>query len=82
MAASMDVVDLARRALLEIIIIIAATSMAMAATASWFAIEQALSPLSAVTETALQISRADDLSQRIPNPSSKHDEPAVLSTLS
>ena len=74
MAASMDVVGLARRALLEIIIIIAATSMAMAATASWFAIEQALSPLSAVTETALQISRADDLSQRIPNPSSKHDE--------
>jgi len=74
MAASMDVVDLARRALLEIIIIIAATSMAMAAIASWFAIEQALSPLSAVTETALQISRADDLSQRIPNPSSKQDE--------
>ena len=73
-AASMDVVDLARRALLEIIVIIAATSMAMAAAASWFAIEQALSPLSAVTETALQISRADDLSQRIPNPSSKHDE--------
>ena len=73
-AASMDVVDLARRALLEIIAIIAAASMAMAAAASWFAIGQALSPLSAVTETALQISRADDLSQRIPNPGSGNDE--------
>jgi signal transduction histidine kinase len=74
MAASMVVVDLARRILLEIIVIIAAASMTVAAAASWFAIEQALSPLTAVTETALQISRADDLSQRIPNPSSKHDE--------
>jgi two-component system, OmpR family, sensor kinase len=73
-AASLDVVDLARRALLEIIIIIAAVSMALAAAASWFAIGQALNPLSTVIETALQISRADDLSQRIPNPGSKHDE--------
>jgi len=73
-AANMDVVDLARRALLEIVVIIAAASMVMAAAASWFAIGQALSPLSTVTETALQISRADDLSQRIPNPGSKHDE--------
>jgi signal transduction histidine kinase len=73
-AASMVVVDLARKALLEIIVIIAAASMGIAAAASWFTIEQALSPLSAVTETALQISRTDDLSQRIPNPSSKNDE--------
>jgi len=48
-ATSMDVVDLARRALLEIIVIIAAASMAIAAAAAWFTIEQALSPLSAVT---------------------------------
>ena len=73
-ASSLDVVDLARQALLEIIVIIAAASMALAAAASWFAIGQALNPLSAVIETALQISRADDLSQRIPNPGSKHDE--------
>jgi two-component system OmpR family sensor kinase len=77
-AANMDVVDLARRALLEIIVIIAAASMVIAAAASWFAIGQALSPLSTVTETALQISRADDLSQRIPNPGSKHDETGLF----
>jgi two-component system OmpR family sensor kinase len=73
-AANLDVVDLARRALLEIIAIIAAASMVIAAAASWFAIGKALSPLSTVTETALQISQADDLSRRIPNPGSKHDE--------
>jgi two-component system OmpR family sensor kinase len=77
-AANMDVVDLARRALLEIIAIIAAVSMVVAAGAAWFAIGQALSPLSAVTETALKISRADDLSQRIPNPGSKNDETGLL----
>jgi two-component system, OmpR family, sensor kinase len=73
-AVSLDVVDLTRRALLEIIAIIAATSMALAAAASWFAIGQALYPFSVVTETALQISRADDLSRRIPNPGSTRDE--------
>jgi two-component system, OmpR family, sensor kinase len=73
-AANMDVVDLARRALLEIIVILAAVSILIAAAASWFAIGQALSPLSTATETALQISRADDLSRRIPNPGSKYDE--------
>ena len=73
-ASSMDVIDLIRRALLEIIAITAAASMALAASASWFAIGQALSPLSAVTATALQISRTDDLSQRIPNSGSKRDE--------
>jgi len=73
-AASMNVVDLARRALLEIIAIIAAVSMAFAAAASWFAIRQALSPLSTATKIALQVSQADDLSRRIPNPGSTQDE--------
>jgi two-component system, OmpR family, sensor kinase len=77
-AADMNVVDLARRALLEAIVIIAFTSIIMAAAASWFAIGQALSSLSAVTETALQISRADDLSQRIPNHGSENDETGRL----
>ncbi len=73
-AASMVMVDVARRVLLQIIIITAAASMGAAAVASWFAIGHALSPLSAVTKTALRISRADDLTQRIPNPGSENDE--------
>jgi len=79
-AASMDVVDAARHALLKIIIIIATASMALAAAASWFAIRQALSPLSAITESALQISHADDLSQRIPNRGPENDEAGRLIT--
>ena len=77
-AANMNVVDLARRALLEAVVIIAITSIFLAAAASWFAIGQALSPLSAVTETALQISRTDDLSQRIPQHGSENDETGRL----
>jgi two-component system OmpR family sensor kinase len=73
-AASLGVVDLARRALLEIITILAIISTALAAAVSWFAIGQALSPLSTATKTALQISHDEDLSRRIPNPDSAHDE--------
>jgi two-component system OmpR family sensor kinase len=73
-AASLDVVDLARHALLEIIIITAAISMALAAAASWFTIRQALIPLSTVITTASEISKANDLAKRIPNPKSNHDE--------
>jgi signal transduction histidine kinase len=79
-AASMVVVDAARHALLEIILITATASMALAAAASWFAIGQALSPLSAITESALQISRADDLTQRIPNRGPENDEAGRLIT--
>ena len=78
MAANMNIVDLARHALLEFIIIIAIISIIVAAAASWFAIGQALSPLAGITETALQISHADDLSQRIPNRGSNTDETGRL----
>ena len=77
-AASMEMVDLTRRLLLQVIVVIAGASMLVAAAASWFAIGRALAPLAAVTETALQISRADDLSQRIPNPGPTQDEVGQL----
>jgi signal transduction histidine kinase len=41
---------------------------------------RALSPLTSVTETALQITRADDLSRRIPVPSYPEDEVGKLIT--
>jgi two-component system OmpR family sensor kinase len=75
---SMQMVDLTRRALLQIILITAVSSILVAAAASWFAIGQALSPLGAATDTALRISRADDLSQRIPNPGPEGDEMGQL----
>jgi two-component system, OmpR family, sensor kinase len=74
MAANLDIVDLSRKIMLEMIAIIAFISMAIAAAAPWFAVGQALAPLALVTEKALQISHADSLSQRIPNPGSRYDE--------
>jgi signal transduction histidine kinase len=72
--ASLEMVDLTQHALLQIVVTLTITSMVLAASASWFAIGRALAPLASVTETALRISRADDLSQRIPYPASKTDE--------
>jgi len=73
-AANLGVVDSIRRTLLEVVLATAAVSMFLAASASWFIIGQAVAPLAAVTETALQISRADDLSRRIPYRGSPNDE--------
>ncbi len=65
-AANMNLFDLARQSLLEIIIIIAVIAIILAFVVSWFVIGQALAPLSAITGMASQIIHADDLSQRIP----------------
>ncbi|KAF0106919.1 MAG: two-component sensor histidine kinase [Anaerolineaceae bacterium] len=73
-AANLGVVDSIRRTLLEVVLATAAVSMFLAASASWFIIGQAVAPLAAVTETALQISRADDLSRRIPYRGADNDE--------
>jgi signal transduction histidine kinase len=77
-AASMEMVDLTRRLLLQIIVIVAVSSMIIAAAASWFAIGRALAPLADVTTIALRISRADDLSQRIPHRGPGQDEVGQL----
>jgi two-component system OmpR family sensor kinase len=65
-AASMTMVDTTRQSLLQTIIVIALAAVIFAAALSWFFIGQALSPLNDITESALRISGADDLSQRIP----------------
>ncbi len=74
LAFSLKIVDSTQRALLDILISIALISMLIAAAVSWLSIGQALSPLAAVTESALQISQADDLSRRIPYRGSMQDE--------
>jgi signal transduction histidine kinase len=70
----MKMIDSTRDALLEVLVSIALISMVIAAAVSWFSIGQALSPLAAVTETALQISHTDDLSRRIPYHGPEKDE--------
>lgn len=77
-ATSLAVVVAAQRALLWVLFIGAAISMAIAGFAGWVSTSQALSPLEAVTQTALQITRADDLSHRIPYQGPPNDEVGQL----
>jgi signal transduction histidine kinase len=73
-AASMAMVDTTRRSLVQTIAVIAAAAIIFAAALSWFFIGQALSPLVDITGSALRISGADDLSQRIPQRGPPDDE--------
>lgn len=65
-ASPLDTVEQARRMLLLVLIGGGATAIAIAAVVGWATAGTALRPLERVTETAMRISRADDLSSRIP----------------
>jgi signal transduction histidine kinase len=52
--------------------------MGLAGVVSWFSIQQALAPLATVTQTAEQITHADDLSRRIVYVASPKDEIGIL----
>jgi two-component system OmpR family sensor kinase len=67
-----------QRLLLWVLFIGAVTSMAVAGLAGWISTNQALAPLETVTQTALQITRADDLSRRIPYHGPPNDEVGQL----
>lgn len=77
-AASMAVVDATQRILLVILLIGSVIAMLIAGLVGWFSISQALRPLKLVTNTALQITRADDLSRRIPYHGPQNDEVGKL----
>lgn len=79
-AASMTMVDTTRQSLVQTIIVIAVAAILFAAALSWFFIGQALSPLVDITESALRISGADDLSQRIPQRGPENNEMGRLVT--
>jgi two-component system OmpR family sensor kinase len=77
-ATNLGLVDSIRGSLLSILISLTVLSMLMAAAASLISIRQALAPLATVTATAEQITRADDLSRRIPYTASPNDEIGTL----
>ncbi len=77
-ATSLALVDVFRQALLSILAVLTITSMVLAGIASWLGIGRALAPLETVTETAQQITRADDLSLRIPYGGPANDEIGML----
>lgn len=79
-ATSMSVVDATQRALLSVLLIGAGMSMIIAWVAGWASTRQALAPLGDVTQVALQITRADDLSRRIPYNGPPGDEVGQLIT--
>ncbi|MCS6908792.1 MAG: HAMP domain-containing sensor histidine kinase [Anaerolineales bacterium] len=72
--ASLAVVDATQRSLILVLIVGALLSTLVAGLASWVSTRQALAPLEDITETALQITRADDLSRRIPYTGPPNDE--------
>ncbi len=77
-ATSLDTVEAAQQVLLWVLFIGTGISMAIAGLAGWISTHQALAPLDAVTQTALQITRADDLSRRIPYRGPPDDEVGQL----
>lgn len=79
-ATSMDVVISTQQTLLLVLLVGAVLSMVVAGVAGWISTRQALAPLEDVTEAALQITRADDLSRRIPYQGNPNDEVGQLIT--
>jgi signal transduction histidine kinase len=73
-------VDTTQKVLVSVLLAGSILAMTVAGLAGWISTEQALSPLDAVTQTALQITRADDLSRRIPYQGPPGDEIGQLIT--
>jgi signal transduction histidine kinase len=76
--ASMALIDATQQALFIVLILTAIAAMTIAGCAGYLSTSQSLAPLQTVTETALQITRADDLSRRIPYPVDQTDEVGQL----
>jgi heavy metal sensor kinase len=79
-AASLRLVDAAQGALLIVLVGGGVLAVALAAVIGYFSAGRALRPLNAVTQTAIQITRADDLSRRIPLTRTENDEVGRLIT--
>jgi two-component system OmpR family sensor kinase len=73
-AAPLVQVDLQRSVLLLVLVGGGVAAVALAAVVGWLSAHRALKPLDAMTETALQIMRTDDLSRRISMTGEAHDE--------
>ena len=73
-ATSLEVVDNTRSNLLDVLSIIWIVAVLFSGVLVWLTLGQTLQPLEAITETAEQINRADDLSRRIPYNGTDHDE--------
>ncbi len=79
-ALTLGLLDAAQRTLSTVLVALAVFSMAIAGLAGWLATGQALSPLASATLVATRITRADDLSRRVPLMGTESEEVAQLFT--
>lgn len=77
---SLTILDALRNDLVRYLIVLSGIGILVAGALGLVSGRRALAPLASVTETALQITRADDLSRRIPSPSDPDDEVGKLIT--
>src|SRR3990172_81955 len=75
---SLTIVDAARANLVQRLMAVSGVAVLLAAFLGWGTARRALSPIASVTNTALQITRADDLSRRIPAKGVQDDEVGQL----
>lgn len=76
----LDVVQATQRTLLVVLLVGTLIALSLVGLAAWFSTQQALAPLESVTQVALQITKADDLSRRIPYDGPAEDEIGRLIT--
>lgn len=77
-ALNLSLMDATQRTLSSVLIGMAVIAMALAAIAGWIITGQALSPLASATQVAMRITRADDLSRRIPLTGDESEEVAQM----
>ncbi len=77
-ALNLSLLDATQRTLSAVLIVLAIIATAFAALAGWMITGQALSPLAFATQVAMRITRADDLSRRIPLTGNESEEVAQL----
>ena len=71
---SLEVVQATQRTLLLGLLVGTLAAISLAGLAGWFSTQQVLAPLGVATQAAMQITRADDLSRRIPYRGPQGDE--------
>ena len=77
-ATSLETVDTVIRDLLQFMLIVGIAALVLALLLGWWSARRALAPLAAMTEAALKITSADDLSMRIPLKGASEDEVGKL----
>jgi len=75
---SLNLIDATQQAMLIVLGITTLISIALAGLGAWFTTGRALAPLQTMTQVAGHITRADDLSRRIPLTGSPNDEVGEL----